>query len=1233
MASFVDEAVWAAQDWKWDAQNLTATPAEAPQGGKAARKGGDTTATKQGCQVDGCTITVGNGKDYHSRYKICEFHLKAHVVQKNGLPHRFCQQCGKFQPLEDFDGDKRSCRARLDKHNARRRRQREMAHMLKKTGTIDEKVLIEKYGLSEEQLAPKLARLAKQGYTIKKSASGTAEGSEREGSVKEKATTSSATASVQAGTKEAGPTTARGASSGGVMAMSHGGTAAAAMAAAQFEADQQAQSAVLMQQLAVQQQLQEAQLAAAAMQAQAAVQAQAQAAAAAQGMLGGGHMLMGGAQAAPGPVGAAGLNLLLDDEFLDEVFNHPILEGLVPGAAQGMAGQAAADFLQLDAASAMELDDMAQLDKLTNELLGARAMGAPPAAAMLGGPGSTWPAAAAAAPMLAGMPQTYSINSTPSSSDTLTAAQQPLPPYLTAPPMQPSVAAPGFGAPLLGGTPFSGGLQPPPPLPGAMRMPGAGTRVESPASGRSTGTALPMPGMSVLDEALSLLSYDSAQVTYVPEEKLVRFSAKLFNCTPAQLPADLKASLVNMLSCQSMEGYLRPGCVHITVNALMGPEERALLAQSGVRAVVERLVARQPEAFWSQHAMLVQLGDKLVLVREGKVVHVLATAHSSLFPRVAALRPLVAEPDAEGAVTVSLWGYNLDNAEDTILARSNGVYVEVERAGLEADPAWRGMQRLDLRLTGVASAGALQLEVMRGGYISGSKAMLVTGDRLLAAEVRTLEAEESSTDLDTLLFQLAACQQFGGGAAGREYTLDDREVLGKSSRRLLAYAVQRKWVAATRTLLAAVDADQPAAEAMAAVDVMCVGITGMPLLQLAVRSQRLDLVRTLLDWGEAHGYTFAATTPGRRGLTALHLSGLVGDGGAIASLLSEKCPDALSGWEGARAEDGTLPIDFARRTGLGGVVERFIAVKKYEAAVSEGAACSKAADSKADPCESAQIVQCQDTQCLALARGKVSELRQRNGKSTDSASSSRNASKSLPDEESEGEDQVAAVKAALKATLAQERAQGTLLRFRNGELEGRYHSWYSAGQVPVDVAFLVVAALSQGAWIFRWSGDSSWLGAAMVALMAINVATMQLAALWPATYCQWREPLCVLSHIVHKLAQVAVTLAPRIGTVYSATYNPTVALLESSSLAQIAMLSFGMRLRFTTHLLVSAFHFAASAAANDQVCAAGFPFLPGGACTALMLSWQALACFAVPCTLLYASEKRSRRIFLQTVSD
>ena len=383
--------------------------------------------------------------------QICEFHLKAHVVQKDGRPHRFCQQvrpavaagvarrcrctrvsarclasrcaaataaspphpparrtrsralpcpllrpphwpvqCGKFQPLEDFDGDKRSCRARLDKHNARRRRQREMAHMLKKTGTIDEKarlrgccalprpalpcgmwppcrgcraaaagsqpqagcaerrlpqaaahpliypaptlppspgfpstrpslqLLIEKYGMSEEQLAPKLARLAKQGFTVKKSASGgstaaATAASERTASVKGRggaASTSGAT-SVQPGTSKEGGAAA-GASSGGVgMAVSHGGTAAAAMAAAAVEAEHHAQTAAIVQQLAAQQQLQEAQMAA-ALQAQAKAQAaaalQAQAAAA-LGMPGG----------APGQLDAAGMSLLLDDEFLDEV--------------------------------------------------------------------------------------------------------------------------------------------------------------------------------------------------------------------------------------------------------------------------------------------------------------------------------------------------------------------------------------------------------------------------------------------------------------------------------------------------------------------------------------------------------------------------------------------------------------------------------------------------------------------------------------------------------------------------------------------------------------------------------------------------------------------------------------------------------------------------------------------------------------------------------------------------
>lgn len=150
---------------------------------------------------------------------------------------------------------------------------------------------------------------------------------------------------------------------------------------------------------------------------------------------------------------------------------------------------------------------MASLDQLTSELLAQRG-GLPLPAQMLGAPMATWPQPAPAV-LLGGAPAGFapSMNSTPSSSDTMV---PPLPPYLAAPPLGAPPAPSAFPG-LLGGTPFGGSLQPPPPLPRA-RVPGAGVRVESPPSDRSTATMMPPGTGSVLDEALNMLCYDSTQV-------------------------------------------------------------------------------------------------------------------------------------------------------------------------------------------------------------------------------------------------------------------------------------------------------------------------------------------------------------------------------------------------------------------------------------------------------------------------------------------------------------------------------------------------------------------------------------------------------------------------------------------------------------------------------------------------------------------------------------------------
>ena len=137
---------WDPNSWKWDPYKLVATPAgessniskklqdvtadfstscsdeqaELASSKRISRSDGPIT-----CQVDGCLTDLTGLKEYHNRYKICQYHLKIPCIIRNGNGQRFCQQCGRFHNISEFDGDKRSCRARLQRHNARRRKKGE----------------------------------------------------------------------------------------------------------------------------------------------------------------------------------------------------------------------------------------------------------------------------------------------------------------------------------------------------------------------------------------------------------------------------------------------------------------------------------------------------------------------------------------------------------------------------------------------------------------------------------------------------------------------------------------------------------------------------------------------------------------------------------------------------------------------------------------------------------------------------------------------------------------------------------------------------------------------------------------------------------------------------------------------------------------------------------------------------------------------------------------------------
>ncbi|KAI3423834.1 hypothetical protein D9Q98_009670 [Chlorella vulgaris] len=99
--------------------------------GRAAgrgKKGSGSAAVVCQCQADGCTADLTTHTYYHQRNKICVVHIKADVFVRGGEELRFCQRCGHAHPLPEFDPGKHSCRKQLEKHNARRRkRQQELA--------------------------------------------------------------------------------------------------------------------------------------------------------------------------------------------------------------------------------------------------------------------------------------------------------------------------------------------------------------------------------------------------------------------------------------------------------------------------------------------------------------------------------------------------------------------------------------------------------------------------------------------------------------------------------------------------------------------------------------------------------------------------------------------------------------------------------------------------------------------------------------------------------------------------------------------------------------------------------------------------------------------------------------------------------------------------------------------------------------------------------------------------
>ncbi|KAF6262692.1 hypothetical protein COO60DRAFT_1635691 [Scenedesmus sp. NREL 46B-D3] len=138
----VEVASWAAADYAWDPHRLVAVQDSSAAGLHVNTAAGGTqpdsivppvlgyvpapsersVSPSACCKVEDCWRLLRDEKPYYQRFGVCEGHMRSLALTVDGALCRFCQQCAKFEPVEAFDGSKRSCRARLLEHNRRRRK-------------------------------------------------------------------------------------------------------------------------------------------------------------------------------------------------------------------------------------------------------------------------------------------------------------------------------------------------------------------------------------------------------------------------------------------------------------------------------------------------------------------------------------------------------------------------------------------------------------------------------------------------------------------------------------------------------------------------------------------------------------------------------------------------------------------------------------------------------------------------------------------------------------------------------------------------------------------------------------------------------------------------------------------------------------------------------------------------------------------------------------------------------
>jgi len=373
------------------------------------------------------------------------------------------------------------------------------------------------------------------------------------------------------------------------------------------------------------------------------------------------------------------------------------------------------------------------------------------------------------------------------------------------------------------------------------------------------------------------------------DQHVLRLSMKINDATPADLPTDLfdrvgKAMQLPSSDQSGVTGYIRPGCLHLTVDMLVCSGEEAKRIEQGLPArVISSLLSHNLS--WSNQDVHVTLPNSCVVSRRG-VTSIVAPPHFA--PELLMVQIATSSPVFK--MLVRGWRYM---AYPTVLCRKGGRYLGNVVESIE--DLQDDLDLVTVRLTDAAD-GVLWVEISDDSprYFHLTEALPclsmnvpeveVELRRMVSSRVRFTKAQATAllADIDTVLHDCVACED---GL--------------KTVVRTVRFAALHGMTALLQETMDAMMEADPSHRLLVRLL--------QPLLEDSVKSSNVDTVAQVLSFFVVNEFTPELHRPDSFGMSLLHWAALVGNQ-AVVRLLTDLYPEAATAWSTGTSGGGGVSM-------------------------------------------------------------------------------------------------------------------------------------------------------------------------------------------------------------------------------------------------------------------------------------------------------------------------------------